>query len=376
MNRFSIHTAVYMGANALERVREFPIQKALLVCDPFLVKNGSAKRLTDLLESMGAAWEIFDQVIPDPTVELVSAGVARILKYRPDTVIALGGGSAIDTGKAVSFIYTQSTGAQRPRYIAIPTTSGTGSEATSFSVLSDPAAGTKYPLVDDAMLPDAALLDASLTASVPPQVTADTGLDVLTHALEAYVSPEATDFTDALAEKAVALVLEYLPRAVKNGGDMAAREHLHSASCMAGMAFHNATLGLCHGMAHAMGALLHLPHGRSNALLLPHIIAFNAGLGEGGDFPARRRYAALANLAGCCCHSESVAVGGLLRRVEELAACVGVPAAITDHALCARLEEGLDTLAAAALADRCTAGNPRTASREEVKAIYRRLMRA
>lgn len=374
MDTYSIHTTIYMGEHALERIKELPIQRACLVCDPFLVKSGAAGRITDLLDSMGAQWHIFDQVIPNPTVELVSAGVAHILNYQPDTVIAMGGGSAIDTGKAISFIYTKASDAKKPRCIAIPTTSGTGSEATSFSVLSDPAAGSKYPLVSEQMLPELALLDPSLTVSVPPQVTADTGLDVLTHAMEAYVSPVATDFTDALAEKAFSLVLEYLPRAVKNGADIEARTKLHNASCMAGMAFDNASLGLCHGMAHAMGELLHLPHGRSNALLLPHVIAFNAGVGETGDFPARARYAVLAKRTGGCCHTETVAVQSLIRRITELMADVGLPCKLADAEQRAKLTEHLDELANAALADRCTGGNPRTAAQSQVKKLYQNLV--
>ena len=215
---------------------------------------------------------IVQKFVPGKQVTL-----AHILEFRPDTVIALGGGSAIDTGKAISFIYTKSSGAAKPRCIAIPTTSGTGSEVTSFSGLSDPEAGAKYPLVDDAMLPEIAMLYPALTVTVPAHVTADTGMDVLTHAVEAYASPAASDFTDTLAKKAFALVLEYLPRAFRDGQDCEAREKLHSAACMAGMAFNNATLGLCHGIAHAMGELLHLPHGRSNALLLPYRAGGGAG---------------------------------------------------------------------------------------------------
>lgn len=371
---FSIHTTVHMGTAALEQIRTLPIKKALLVCDPFLSSNGGARFVTDQLEAMGAQWELFDQIVPNPTVDLVSNGVSRILEYQPDTVIALGGGSAIDSGKAISFIYTKMSGAEKPLCIAIPTTSGTGSEATSFAVISDPSVGSKYPLVDDQMLPDVALLAPSLTVSVPPHVTADTGLDVLTHAVEAFVSPMANDFTDALAEKAVHLVFEYLPRAVKNGQDIEARERLHNASCMAGMAFNNASLGLCHGMAHAMGELLHLSHGRSNAMLLPHVIAFNAGLGEQGDFPARARYTTLAKLAGCCCYTETVAVQSLVNKINDLMTEVGLPRKLEseEHRTCVR--EHLDKLAQAALADRCTAGNPRKAQPEQVMQMYQKLV--
>ena len=330
--------------------------------------------MTDQLEAMGAQWELFDQIVPNPKVDLVSNGVSRILEYQPDTVIALGGGSAIDSGKAIRFIYTKMSGAEKPLCIAIPTTSGTGSEATSFAVISDPSVGSKYPLVDDQMLPDVALLAPSLTVSVPPHVTADTGLDVLTHAVEAFVSPMANDFTDALAEKAVHLVFEYLPRAVKNGQDIEARERMHNASCMAGMAFNNASLGLCHGMAHAMGELLHLSHGRSNAMLLPHVIAFNAGLGEQGDFPVRARYTTLAKLAGCCCYTETVAVQSLVNKINDLMTEVGLPRKLEseEHRTCVR--EHLDKLEQAALADRCTAGDPRKAQPEQVMQRYQTLV--
>ncbi len=371
---FSVPTTIYLGSKALEQLPSLPIHKVLLVCDPFLIQSGGVKVVTDRLEAMGAQWELFDQIVPDPTVDLVSAGVARILDYRPDTLLALGGGSAMDAGKAINFLYSQMGAAKKPLFIAIPTTSGTGSEVTSFSVLSDTQAGAKYPLVDDRMLPEFALLDPSLALSVPSQVTADTGLDILTHAMEAYVSPSASDFTDALAEKALALVFAYLPRAVKNGGDFEARERLHNASCMAGIAFNNASLGICHGMAHPLGALLHLPHGRSNALLLPHITAFNAGLNETGDFPARTRYAALAKLTGGCCYSETVAVQSLIRKIQNLMTETGIPHKLEDAEQRALVSERLDNLTEAALADRCTGGNPRSAQPEQVKKLYQKLI--
>ncbi len=370
METFSIHTTVYMGGQALERIQELPIRRACLVCDPFLVKNGAAKRVTALLDNMGAQWEIFDQVIPNPTVELVSQGVAHILDYQPDTVIALGGGSAIDTGKAISFIYTRAAGAEKPRCIAIPTTSGTGSEVTSFSVLSDPAAGAKYPLVDDRMLPEVALLDPSLTVSVPPQVTADTGLDVLTHAVEAYVSTGANDFTDALAEKACVLVLEYLPRAVKSGEDLEARAKLHAASCMAGMAFNNAGLGLCHAMAHALGEQLHLPHGRCNALLLPHVVGFNAGLGETGRFPARSQYATLAKRLGLCCYNEEVAVRSLIKQIQDLMSQVDIEPRLTEQDTSELRSSSIKDMCKLALKDICLSTNPRKITENQMIRIY------
>lgn len=363
-----------MGGEALERLRGLPIKRVLLVCDPYLSQSGGVRLVTSRLEAMGAQWELFDQIVSDPAVNLVSAGVVRILDYRPDALIALGGGFAMDAGKIINFIYTRMGALEKPLFVAIPTTSKTGSEVTSFSVLFDPRAGTKYPLVDDKMLPEVALLAPSLTLSVPPRVTADTGLDVLTHAMEAYVSPAASDFIDALAEKVVVLVFAVLSGAVRDGGDTEARERLHNASCMAGIAFNNATLGICHGMAHPLGALLHLPHGRANALLLPHVAAFNAGLGEQGEFPARARYASLARLSGCCAYTETVAVQSLVRKIRDLMTETGMPRKLEDTEHRALVSSHLDSLAEAALADRCTGGNPRPVGAEQVKELYLKLL--
>ena len=370
MEFFAIGASVAMGENALDRLKELPVKKAMLFCDPFLVKSGASRQITNRLDQMGAAWELFDGIIPDPTIDVVSAGVARIMAFGPDTVIAMGGGSAIDTSKAVSYIYTRSAGVEKPLLVAVPTTSGTGSEVTSFSVISDPAAGVKYPLVSDELLPDVAILDPSLTLSVPAVVTADTGLDVLTHAVEAYVSPRATDMTDALAEKAAAAVFEYLECAVKNGGDMAARKHLQNASCMAAMAFNNAGLGLCHAMAHSMGAVVHMSHGRCNAMLLPHVVRFNSQ-----DETVRKRYAKLAAKLGCCCHSDAVAVEGLIRRIEELMRAVNIPGVIADaekRKLCA---EKAAEMACNAQKDRCMADNPISAQNSQIEELYQKIAR-
>ncbi len=205
--------------------------------------------------------------------------------FAPDTVIALGGGSAMDTAKAVCHLYAAMKQEQRPRLVAVPTTSGTGSEVTSFAVISDPEAQAKYPLKDPAMVPDVAFLDPVLTATVPSGITADTGMDVLTHGLEAYVSTQSGDFTDACAEKAGPYGMEVSEQAVADGSNMDARTHMHNASCLAGIAFNGASLGICHSLAHALGARFHIPHGRSNAILLPHVITYNAGLRK----PVRRK---------------------------------------------------------------------------------------
>ncbi len=369
MEFFTIGANIAMGENALDQLKALPIKKALLFCDPFLAKSGASRQITDRLDQMGAAWEVFDGIIPDPTIAVVSEGVSRITAFAPDTVIAMGGGSAIDTSKAVNYIYTHSAKVEKPRLVAVPTTSGTGSEVTSFSVISDPQAGVKYPLVSDELLPEVAILDPALTLSVPAAVTADTGLDVLTHALEAYVSPRANDMTDALAEKAVVAVFQYLERAVKNGNDFEARKCLQNASCMAGIAFNNAGLGLCHSMAHAMGAVVHMSHGRCNAMLLPHIVRFNSR-----DEHVRSRYAKIAAILDCCCHNDNIAVESLIRRIQELMRLVNVPAKIADaekRALCA---EKAAEMAPNALKDRCMADNPIPASEAQVVELYNKIV--
>lgn len=368
METFLIRTKIFQGTDALQQLSDLSIQKAFLICDPFLVQSHLIDQVTQVLDEAKISWSLYDKVVPDPTVASVSAGVAEILKVRPDTMIAVGGGSAIDTGKAVGYIYAKTAGVGRLRCVVIPTTSGTGSEVTSFAVITDPEAERKFPLVDDAMLPDVALLAPQLTVSVPPKVTADTGMDVLTHAIEAYVSLNATDYTDALAEKAAMMVFQNLSRVVKDGSDMKLRTKMQNASCIAGMAFNDAGLGLCHGMAHALGECVHLPHGRANAILLPHIIEYNAQKDE----RARKRYAALAALLDLSRYNDTVAVNSLVRLVRELLHQVGIAPKLEEDAQ-KRLLAELDSVVKAALADRCTATNPCQPSPAQVREIYQKL---
>ncbi|MEG2421571.1 MAG: 1-propanol dehydrogenase PduQ [Oscillospiraceae bacterium] len=368
MSVFSLHSKVFLGPRALEELGALDLGNLCIVCDPYMEQSGVAAKLEAQLAPRFTACQIFSKVVPDPTVEVVIAGVKLLAKFRPDTVIALGGGSAIDTGKAMSYLYSKVTGCKKPHCVAIPTTSGTGSEVTSFAVISDPEHHIKYALSDEELLPDMAALLPELTLSVPAPVTADTGFDVLTHALEAYVSPKATDFSDALAEKAVELVFSYLPRAVQNGGDAAARERLHSASCMAGMAFQNSSLGLCHGMAHPLGAQFHLSHGRANALLLPHIVCWNAQT-------AGAKYAAMAKRLGGYGTQETVAVHFLVRKITELSCSVAIPSTLKACGISeADYRQNEDALVLAALGDRCTPGNPTPATPEEVRKLYRSIL--
>ncbi|MDF2885625.1 MAG: iron-containing alcohol dehydrogenase [Lacrimispora sp.] len=373
MEQFVMNTKVYMGSSCLEKIKELPVEKAYIICDPFMAQSGKVNLITDLLIEKGSSFEVFSEVVPDPTITVVSKAIGGMKCFGPDTVIALGGGSAIDTAKAASHIYTQ-MGNDKLNLIAVPTTSGTGSEVTNFSVISDPEAQAKYPLRSDSMVPDVAFLDPRFTESVPPHITADTGMDVLTHALEAYVSTNAGDFTDACAEKAVRLVWSYLARTVEDGSDMEARTHMHNASCLAGVAFNGASLGLCHSMAHALGARFHIPHGRSNAMLLPYVISYNAGLEDAGDFAGCNRYVAIANMLGIAAGTEKATVHGLVRHIKNLMNKIKIPQQITElNVEKDEFEQAVREMAEKALHDNCTLTNPRVPTVEEIETIYRKL---
>ena len=337
-------------------------------------KCGRAGELAGLLAKAGAESEIFSKVVPDPSIEVVTMAIQGMKAMKPDAVLALGGGSAIDTAKAASHLYASMNSGEKPMLIAVPTTSGTGSEVTSFAVISDTQAKVKYALVDQALVPDVALLDPDLTASVPPSITADTGTDVLTHGLEAYVSTKADDFTDACAEKAIKLVWEYLERAVADGSDMEAREHMHNASCLAGIAFSNASLGICHSLAHALGAHFHIPHGRANALLLTHIIGYNAGLELVEDSETLLRYEKIANMLGIGGGTPKAAVYGLIRQIKNLMQRIHIPAYVTDLSVDREaFETAIPEMAGRAMEDNCTVTNPRTPSQTELENLYKNL---
>ncbi len=368
MEQFIMKTKVYMGKAALSHLEELPIQRALVICDPFIKESGMLRLVTGHLEQKQVAYETFSEVIPDPDIAVVTKGIGQMAACDPDTLIAVGGGSALDTAKAIRYIVEQSGEKKHCRLIAIPTTSGTGSEVTSFAVISDPDKNVKYPLRDDAMVPDVAMLDPELTRSVPPAITADTGMDVLTHALEAYVSVRACDFGDAFAEKAVKLIFDYLPVAVSQGNDSYARERVHNASCMAGVAFNSTSLGLCHGMAHAMGARFHISHGKSNAMLLSHIISYNASVSD-------ERYHELAGMLGIASSTPKASALGLARRVSQLQEKIGIPQKITELGIeKSAFLDAIPEMAKTALADPCTQTNPRTPSQEDIERIFAKLV--
>lgn len=370
LDKFDLHTKIFIGSASFDKMLE-QRRRVFIVTDKFMHESGRVSYLTDKIKAEGAKWEIFSDVTPDPDIETVTAGVAKILEFQPDTVIALGGGSPIDAAKAIVYFAAKQINLRDCPFVAVPTTSGTGSEVSKFAVITDRARGIKYPLIDDTLLPDYAVLDAELTCSVPPKVTADTGLDVLTHAIEAFVCTEANAFTDALAEKSVKLVDHYLLLAYKEPDNREARQGMHNASCLAGAAFSNAGLGLCHSMAHAMGAQFHIPHGRANAILLPVVMSFNAGC-ETTLTPVATRCAELASLIGMGATSMRQSALNLIHMVRRLQQRMGVPQCIKDAGVSAEdFEAALDTMADAALADRCTATNPKPCTKEDIIELYR-----
>ena len=270
MKEFHVNTEVYFGERALDRLAQLHYDRVFIVSDPFVVSSGMIKLVTDPLTRAGIAFDVFTDVVPDPPIEKVISGIAAVSEKKAPCIIAVGGGSAIDTAKAIRIFAGKMTEGYAPHLIAIPTTSGTGSEVTSFAVIADPAAGRKYPLVSESLTPDEAILDEELVKSVPASVTADTGMDVLTHALEAYVSINNNEFSGALAEKAVEIIGQFLYRSYSSNQDTHARRKMHIASCLAGLAFNSASLGLNHGMAHQLGALPHPARTRQRHPAPPH----------------------------------------------------------------------------------------------------------
>ena len=361
MNRFKIRTEVRFNQNALDTLYEFNGKTAIIITDKFMVSSGIINKITDKMQGY-KSYAVFDEITPDPTTELIAKGLKFITENGGEIVIALGGGSAIDAAKAI-VLMGEKSGMDDLKLIAIPTTSGTGSEVTKFAVVTDLEEGRKFPLVDEQLIPDLAILDPELVVSAPPSVTADTGMDVITHAFEALVSVDNNDASDALAEKALLLAFKYLPFAYQHGDDIVAREKMHSASCLAGMAFNDVGLGINHGIAHALGAKFHIPHGRANALLLPHVIRYNAHLTACfGNEPtdAAQRYSDIALMIGLPHDNIRIAVESLIEEIKHMMRRMSMPATLWDCGVTreqyAKEKENIIT---SALEDACTATNPR-----------------
>ena len=374
-------------------------KKAFIVTDTFLYKNGYVKPIEEKLDQMGIQHTCFYHVQPDPTLASAEEGAAAMRMFEPDVIIALGGGSAMDAGKIMWVLYEHPEAnfqdmamrfmdirkrtykfpklGNKAQLVAIPTTSGTGSEVTSFAVITDKKLNKKYPLADYELTPDVAIVDPDLVMSLPKTITADTGMDVLTHAIEAYVSNMASDYTDGLAEKAFELVFKNLREAYNNGSNAHAREKMHNASTIAGMAFTNAFLGVCHSLAHKIGAEFHLPHGRINAILLPYVIRYNSQRPtKFVSFPkyeyyiADQKYADLSRRMNFPAYGNEEGVNSLIREIQKLNADLNIPKSFKETGVNEQeFMAKLDLLADRAFEDQCTTANPRLPLVEELKQI-------
>ena len=380
-------------------------KKAFIVTDGFLYQSGFTKKITDILDAEGITHATFFNVTPDPTLACANEGVKQMRDFAPDVIIAVGGGSPMDAAKimwvmyehpdvdfqdmAMRFIdirkrvYTFPHMGDKALFVAIPTTAGTGSEVTPFAVITDEKTGTKYPLADYELMPDVAIVDADLMMSIPKGLTSCSGIDAMSHALEAIASVMATDFTNGIAKEAARIIFEYLPRAYEKGAhDAEARERMANASCMAGMAFANAFLGVCHSMAHKLGSYWHIPHGMANSLMLEEVIRFNSSEAPAkmGTFPqyaypqCKARYADVARYVGCTGANDDELVEALIAKLHELQAAIGQPKTIQE-ALQGKVTEEqfldrLDQMTEDAFDDQCTGANPRYPLMSEIKQMY------
>lgn len=350
MQTFSIGTTIYTGVNALQALRTICGGRVLIVTDRFFSENGKAQELASLC---GGECRIFDRVQPDPPLSLIAEGIGVLKEFRPDSIVALGGGSPIDCAKGIL-----SLGASDARLIAIPTTSGTGSEVTSFSILTHE--GVKHPLIDEKLRPAAAILDPSLLDALPPKLIADSGMDVISHCLEAIAAKNASPFSDALAMCAFDTARKLLPKSF--AGDTSVRQALHNAATMAGLAFDNAGLGACHALSHAIGGKFHLAHGRINGILLPHVIQFNA---EACPEPYRH-LAAFCGLSG---------IRALSAAIVRLRSALQLPESLTQAGLqSAEILAAAEELCQAAQDDPCSQGNPRPMTAADYHALLRQCL--
>lgn len=380
MHTFAMKTKILSGNDSLDFIKTLKSQSVCVVTDKTMGKIGVLEQVTCVLDRAHIQYHIFDSVEANPSLETVQKGLYHIIENKPDVLIAVGGGSVIDAAKAIMYFCIKTkeelihkTKIHKPLFVAIPTTSGTGSEVTSFSVITDNQTHTKIPITDELMLPDIAILDARFTLSVPPFVTADTGIDVITHALEAYVAKNANAFSDVYAEKALDYGFKNLLQAFGDGKNVIARQKMHDASCMAGIAFTNAGLGINHSLAHVIGGRFKISHGRANGILLPHVIAYNAGILDGNDEIYGKRYDEVAMKLGLNMPTRKERILALIELIKRYNEKLGIPSTFGKFGL----EEkaymcGLNEMATIALADVCTSSNPREVTCEELAEILKR----
>lgn len=404
MQWFKVPPKVFFEKNSVQYLAKMPnITKAFIVTDPMMIKLGYVDKVLYYLRKRSdyVHCEIFSDVEPDPSKDTVMRGAAAMDKFQPDCIIALGGGSAMDAAKGMWLFHehpeTEFNGlkqkfldirkrvykypelGQRAQFVAIPTTSGTGSEVTPFAVITDKENNIKYPLADYELTPDVAIIDPQFVMTVPKVITADTGMDVLTHAIESYVSIMANDYTDGLAIKAIQLVFEYLPLAYKDGKNELAREKMHNASTLAGMAFANAFLGINHSLAHKLGPEFHIAHGRANAILMPHVIRYNAkkptkfvSFPKYTNFIADKRYAEIARILGLPAKTTEEGVESLVQAIYKMAKELNIPMSIAENGVDKKdFEAKVEYLADRAFEDQCTTANPKLPLVTELAEVYR-----
>ena len=402
MQWFKVPEKIYFEAGSIAYLEKMPnIERAFIVTDPGMVKLGYVDKILYHLRNRQhyVHSEIFSEVESDPSFDTIMKGVEAMKNFKPDVIIALGGGSPIDAAKGMWLFYEHPEAdpeglklkfmdirkrtykfpklGEKCQMVAIPTTSGTGSEVTSFAVITDKEKNKKYPLADYELTPDVAIVDPDLVMSLPKSITADTGMDVLTHALEAYVSNMASDYTDGLAEKAVELVFQYLEQAYDDGTNKVAREKMHNASTIAGMAFTNAFLGVNHSMAHKIGAEFHLPHGRINAILLPYVVRYNAtkptkfvSFPKYEYFIADKKYSEIAKKAGLKAKTVEEGISSLIEKIKEMNEHMNIPKSFKDAGIDEQeFLSKVDMLADRAFEDQCTTANPRVPLVSEIKQI-------
>ncbi|WP_212647155.1 1-propanol dehydrogenase PduQ [Candidatus Enterococcus clewellii] len=371
IDSFSLKTKIIANQGSLEELKNLKGKKAFIVSDKVMAELGFLSQVIDYLRKGQIGTESFTGIRPDPDTKVIAEGLKAFQKADPDILIAIGGGSAIDAAKGILISATQFLDSEkkRPYFVAIPSTSGTGSEVTNFSVIT--VGADKVCLVDEYIAPDLAILDATCIENIPNRVVVDTGIDVLVHATEAYVSSNATDFTDALAEKTIQLVFEYLPMLHKNVKNSYARDRVHNASSMAGIAFTNAGLGITHSLSHAVGGKFHIAHGRCNALLLEAVIEYNAELQGAADTLAAEKYAKLAKILNLPARTTREGVVSYIDAIKGLKKELGIESGfrelLTDQNV---YEESLTYMTEAAAIDRCTPTNPRIPSISDLRDIY------
>ena len=377
MIEFILNTKIISGHNALLELDFSKSKRVSIFTDNNMLKIGACDSTIELMKKNNIDYEIFSDIEPDPSFEIVIKCLSKILTFESDTIIAIGGGSVIDTAKSVIYFALEinkrmPSGLKKPFFIAVPTTSGTGSEVTSYAVITDKENHQKVPLLSNKMLPDIALLDSQFTLTVPPRITAETGMDVMTHAFESYVSVNSSPFTMPYSEYAIIGVFNNISKAVHDGKDVKARIAMHELSCTAGIAFNNAGLGLIHAMAHALGGRFSQPHGRANAILMPYVIEYNAKHCK----KSAAKYAKIITLLNVKNIDDDITASKILKSlILELNKTIGINEKITDYGVDkTEFENAIDEMASNALKDVCILTNPVKPSLEDIKNLYRNLI--